>query len=152
MVLVIERIQRAEACERGEPVEDNHFSLSSSAECTEVEYATERYSESQPRVGTKSDKGEDAPRKRRREFMEFALRIQVSNDSSSDEKSTSSRGVYLLAIHRQIDHHNNMLQRRLEHSTKVLRYAEHLAMGDGNDQASGPFHPPELLLIVIGER
>jgi hypothetical protein len=37
-----------------------------SAECTEVEYATERYSESPHPDGTKTDKGDTATRKRRR--------------------------------------------------------------------------------------
>jgi hypothetical protein len=46
-----------------------------SAECTEVKYATELYSDSPPPVGTKTDKGDTAPRKRRRGF---ALRIQLS--------------------------------------------------------------------------
>jgi hypothetical protein len=38
---------------------------------------------------------------------------------------------YLLEIHREIDH-NEMLQRRLAHSTKILRDPEHIAMGEGN--------------------
>ncbi len=78
-----------------------------SAECTEVEYATELYSESPPPVGTKTDK----PRKRGRDFE---LHIQVKLDSSSDEAPTSSRSIYLREI--QVDH-NEMFQRRLAHST-----------------------------------
>jgi hypothetical protein len=102
-----------------------------SAKCTEIEYATERYSESPPPVGTKTDKGDTAPRKRRRDF---APRIQVELDSSSDEAPTSSRSIYLLEIHSKIDH-SKMLQRRLAHSTKLLRNAERIAMGKGNAPA-----------------
>jgi hypothetical protein len=69
---------------------------SCSAECTEVEYATERYLESPLPVGTKTDKGDLAPRKRGRDF---ALRIQVEIDCSSDEAPTSSRSIYLREIH-----------------------------------------------------
>jgi hypothetical protein len=72
----------------------------SSAECTEVEYATERYSESPHPIGTKKDKGHTAQRKMGRDF---ALHIQVELDSSSDEAPTSSRSIYLREIHRQID-------------------------------------------------
>ncbi len=90
-----------------------------SAACTEVEYATERYSESPPPVGTKADKGGPAPWKRGRDF---APCIQVELDPSSDEAPTASRSIYLLEIHRQIDH-NEMLQRRPARSTKMLRDA-----------------------------
>jgi hypothetical protein len=89
----------------------------SSAECTEVECATEQYIESPPPVDTETDKGGPAPRKRGRDF---ALRIQVELDSSSDEAPTSSRYIYLCEIHRQIDH-TEMLQRRLAHSTNLAR-------------------------------
>jgi hypothetical protein len=99
-----------------------------SAECTEIEYATKRYSESPPPVGTKTDKGDTAPRKRGREF---AQNIQVELDFSSDEAPTSPRSIYLREIHLQIDH-NEMLQRRLAHSTKLLHNAERIAMGEGN--------------------
>jgi hypothetical protein len=63
MASVILRIRRAEERERGERAQDHQsvndeklfMSLSnlSFAECTEVEYATDRYSESPPPVGTK---------------------------------------------------------------------------------------------------
>jgi hypothetical protein len=79
-------------------------------------YATEWYSEAPPPVGTKTDKGDTALRKRRRDF---APRIQVKLDSSSDEAPTSSRSIYLREIYRQIDH-NEMLQHRLAHSIKLL--------------------------------
>jgi hypothetical protein len=102
-----------------------------SADCTEVEYATELYSDSPPPDGTKTDKGDTATRKRRRGY---AQRIKVELDSSSDEAPTSSRSIYLREIHRRIDH-NEMLQRRLAHSTKLLRYAERIAMGEGNPPA-----------------
>ncbi len=60
MALVIVRILRAQERERGERAQD-HQSVNgekllvsvTSAECIEVEYATERYSESPPPVGTK---------------------------------------------------------------------------------------------------
>jgi hypothetical protein len=93
-----------------------------SAECTKVEYDTKLYSESPPPVDTKTDKGDTATWKRRRGF---ALHIQVELDSSSDEAPTSSRSIYLLEIHRQIDH-NELLQRWLAHSTKLLRDAERI--------------------------
>ena len=102
-----------------------------SAECTEVEYATEQYSESAPPNCTQTDNGETSTRKRRRGF---APRIQVELDSSSDEAPTSSRSIYLREIHRQIDH-NEMLQRRLAPSTKLLRDAERIAIGEGNAPA-----------------
>jgi hypothetical protein len=70
MALVIARIRRAGERERGERAQDHQsingeklFRSSSSAECTEVEYATDLYSESPPSVGTKTDKGGSAPRK-----------------------------------------------------------------------------------------
>jgi hypothetical protein len=97
---------------------ENLFMSSSCAECTEAEYATEQYSESPPPVGTKIDKGGPAPRKRSRDF---ALRIQVELDSSSDEAPTASRSIFLRGIHLQIDH-NEMLQRRLARSF-VMRSA-----------------------------
>ncbi len=109
----------------------------SSPDCSEVEYATERYSESPPPVGTKTDKGDTAPRKRRRGL---APRIQVELDSSSDEAPTSSRSNYLREIHRQIDH-NEILQRRLAHSTKLLRDAESIALGKGNAPAPQAVRP-----------
>jgi hypothetical protein len=56
MASVIARIRRAEERERGECARDHQsvngekiFMSLTSAECTEVEYATERYSESTPR-------------------------------------------------------------------------------------------------------
>ncbi len=105
---VIARIRLAEERELGERARDHQsvngeklFRASSSAEFTEVEYATERYSESPPPVGTKTEKGDTAPRKRDRNF---ALRIQVELDSSSDEAPNASRFIYLREIHRQIDH------------------------------------------------
>ncbi len=61
-------------------------------------------------------------------------RIHVELDSSSDEAPTSSRSIYLLEINRQIDH-NEMFQCRLAHSTKLLRDAERIAMGDDNPPA-----------------
>ncbi len=79
----------------------------------------------------KTDNGDTAPRKRGRDF---ALRIQMELDSSSDEALTSSRSIYLREIHRHIDH-NEVLQRRLAHSTKLLRDAERIAMGEGNAPA-----------------
>jgi hypothetical protein len=130
MALVIARIRRAEKRERGECAQDHQsvngekiFMSLTSAECTEVECATERYSESPPPVW-----GDTATRKRHRGF---APHIQVELDSSSDEAPTS----YLLEIHCQIDH-NEMLQRRLAHSTKFLSDAERIAMGKGNVPAS----------------
>ncbi len=108
-----------------------------SAECTEVEYATEWYSESLPPVCTKTDKGDTAQRKR---HSDFALRIQVELDSSSDEAPTSSRSIYLLEIHLQIDH-NEMLQLLRAHSTKLLCYAERIAMGEGNAPAPQAVRP-----------
>jgi hypothetical protein len=109
----------------------------SSDDCTEVEYAPERYSESPLPVGTQTDKGDTLPRKRRRGF---APRIQLELDSSSDEAPTSSRSIYLREIHHQIDH-NEMLQRRLAQSTKLLRDAERIAMGEGNPPAPQAVHP-----------
>jgi hypothetical protein len=55
----------------------------------------------------------------------------VELDSSSEEAPTSSRSIYLLEIHRQIDH-NEIIRRWLAHSTKLLRYAERIAMDEGN--------------------
>jgi hypothetical protein len=120
MASVIAHIRRAEERERGERAQlEDHQSVNgeeffmslTSVECTEVEYATELYSESPPPVGTKTDKADTALRKRRRDF---APRIQVELDSSRDEALTSSRSIHLLEIHRQIDH-NEMLQRGLAH-------------------------------------
>jgi hypothetical protein len=108
-----------------------------SAECTEVEYATERYLELPPPDGTKTDKGDTATRKWRRDF---ALHIQVELDSSSNEAPTSSRSIYLREIHSQIDH-NEMLQRRLAHSTKLRRDAERIAMDEGNAPAPQAVRP-----------
>jgi hypothetical protein len=138
MALVIARIRRAKERERGERAQDpwsvngeKLFMSLSSAECTEVEYATEWYSESPPPVSTKTDRGDTVLRKRGRDF---APRMQVELDSSSDEAPTSSRSIHLREIHRQIDH-NEMLQRRLGHSTKLLRDAERIAMGEGSAPA-----------------
>jgi hypothetical protein len=114
----------------------------SSAECTEVAYAPERYSESPPPVCTKIDKGDTALRKRGRDF---APHIQVELDSSSDKAPTSSRSIYLREIHRRTDH-NEMLQRRLAHSTKLLRNAERNAMGEGNAPAPQAIRPLALVL------
>ncbi len=106
--------------------------------CTEVEHSTERYSESPPPVCTKTGKGKPAQRKRCRDF---AQQIQVEYDSSSEEAPTASRSSYLWEIHRQIDH-NDMLQRRLAHSTQLLRYAERIAMSNGKDPAPQVVSPP----------
>jgi hypothetical protein len=74
MASVIARIRRAKEREPAERAQDCQyangeklFSSSSSAECTEVEYATEQYSESLPPVSTKTDKGVPALRKRGRD-------------------------------------------------------------------------------------
>jgi hypothetical protein len=73
------------------------FSSSSPAECTEVENTMERYSESPPPVGTKTDKREPEQLKRSKDF---AQQIQVELDSSSDQAPTqglsqvASRSVY----------------------------------------------------------
>jgi hypothetical protein len=91
---------------------------------------------------TKTDKGDIATRKRRRGF---APRIQVEHDSSSDEAPTSSRSIYLWEIHRHIVH-NEMLQRLLVHSTKLLRDAERIAMGEGNAPAPQAVRPLALAL------
>jgi hypothetical protein len=69
-----------------------------------------------------------------------AQRIQVELDSSSNEAPTSSRSIYLLEIHCQIDH-NEMLQRRLAHSTKLLCDAERIAIGEGNAPAPQAVRP-----------
>jgi hypothetical protein len=110
MALVIARIRRAEERERADSAQDSKyvnrekiFSSSSSAQCTEVEYATEWYSESPPPVCTKTDEGEPAERERHRDF---ALRIQAEYDSSSDEAPTASRSIYVRVIHCQIDHND----------------------------------------------
>ncbi len=144
---VIARIPCAEEHERGERAPDHQnvngekreklFMSVTYAECTEIEYATERYSKSPPPDGTKADKGDTATRKMRRGF---ALPIQVELDSSSDEALTSSRSIYLREIHGQIDH-NEMLQRRLAHSTKLLCDAERIAIGEGNAPASQAVRP-----------
>jgi hypothetical protein len=69
MASVIARIRRAEARERGECAQDHQsvngekLFMSLTAECTEVEYATELYSESPPPVGTKTDKGDTVTRR-----------------------------------------------------------------------------------------
>jgi hypothetical protein len=115
MASVIARILRAEEREQGERAQDRQcvngekcFSSSSSAECTEFEYATKRYSESSPPVGTKTGKGAP-PQKRDRDF---APRIQVEHGSSSDEAPTGSRStIYLWEIHhqrRQVGHNNTL--------------------------------------------
>ncbi len=144
MASVIARIRCAEERKLGKRAPDHQtvngeklFMSVTSAECTEVEYATERYSESPPPDGTKTDKGDTAMLKRRRGF---APRIQVELDSSSDEAPTASRSIYLLEIHRQI-YHNEMLQRQLAHSTKLLRNAERIAMGEGNAPAPQAVRP-----------
>jgi hypothetical protein len=61
----------------------------------------------------------------------------VELNSSSDEALTSSRSIYLREIHLQIDH-NEMLQRRLAHSTKLLCYAERIAMAEGKGAGGWP--------------
>jgi hypothetical protein len=48
-----------------------------------------------------------------------APHIQVELDSSRDKAPTCSKSIHLREIHRQIDH-NEMLQRWLGHSTKLL--------------------------------
>ncbi len=65
MAAVLARIRCAEERERGERARDHQnvngeqlFMSVTSAECTEVEYATERYSESPPPNGTKTDNGD----------------------------------------------------------------------------------------------
>ncbi len=62
MALVIARIRCTEERERGECAQDHQsvngeklFMSVTSTECMEVEYATERYSESPPPVGTKTE-------------------------------------------------------------------------------------------------
>ncbi len=145
MASVLARILCAEERERGVRATVNGeklFMSVTSAECTEVEYATERYSESPPPDGTKTDNGDTATRKWRRGF---ATRIQVELDSSSDEAPTSSRSIYLREIHRQIDH-NEILQRRLAHSTKLLRDVERIAIGEGNAPAPQAVRPLALAM------
>jgi hypothetical protein len=129
MGLVIVHIRCAEERERAKRTQDHEyvngeklFGSSSSAQCMEVEYATKRFSESPPPVGTKTDKGEPAAGKR---SWDFAQRIQVEHDSSSDKAPTASRVISLLEIHCQIDH-NDMLQRRLAHRAKLLHDADSL--------------------------
>ncbi len=78
----------------------------------------------------------------------MAPRIQVELDSSSDEAPTSSRSIYLRAIHRQIDH-NEMLQLRLAHSTKLLRDAERIAIGKGNAPAPQAVRPLALAMCPM---
>ncbi len=151
MGLVIARFRRAEerAGERGERAQDHQsvngeklFMSLSSAECTvtEVQYATEQYSESPPPVGTKTDtgKGNTAPRKSGRDF---ASRLQVELDSSSDEAQTSSRSIYLREIHwhSQIDHCDNLnkiVQRRPAHWHSTI-----IAMREGNAPAPQAVRP-----------
>ncbi len=149
MASVLARIRSAEERERGERSRDHQnvngerlFMSVTSAECTEVEYATKRYSKSPPPDGTKTDNGNTSTRKRRRGF---APRIQVELDSSSDEAPSSSRSIYLREIHRQIDH-NEMLQRLLAHSTKLLRDAELIAIGEGNAPAPQVVRPLALAM------
>jgi hypothetical protein len=57
---------------------------------------------------------------------------RVELASFSDEAPTASRSINLRKIHRQIDY-NDMLKRRLAHSTKLLHNTVHIAMGYGND-------------------
>jgi hypothetical protein len=71
MASVIARILRAEECYRGERAQDRQsvngeklFIPFSSVECTEVDYATERYSESPTPIGTKTVKSDTAPLKK----------------------------------------------------------------------------------------
>ena len=73
MAFVIALIRCAEERERCECAQDHQsvigeklFMSVTSVECTELEYAIERYSESPLPVGTKTDKGDTATRKRRR--------------------------------------------------------------------------------------
>ncbi len=101
------------------------FSSLSSAECTEIEYVTEWYSESPSPV----DKGELS----RKQHRNFAQRMQVElssrDNSSCNEAPTASRSVYIRGIHHHIDH-NDGLQRRLAYSTQLISTAEHIATGD----------------------
>jgi hypothetical protein len=154
MALVIALIRLAEECERADRAQDREyvngeklFSSSSSAQYTEVEYATERYSESP--VGTKTDKGVKGEPAQRKRLRGFAHRIHGDYDSSSDEPLIASKSFYLREIHRQIDH-NDMLQRRLAHSTKLLHDVERIAMGDGNDLAPQAVVPLPLFHRLIG--
>jgi hypothetical protein len=149
MASVLARIRCAEERERGERARDHQtvngeqlFMSVTSAECTEVEYATERYSELPPPNGTKTDNGDTSTRKRCRDF---APRIQVELSSSSDEAPTSSRSIDLQEIRRQIDR-NEKLQRRLAHSTKLLRDAERIAIGEGNAPAPQAVRPLALAM------
>jgi hypothetical protein len=82
MASVISRIWRAEERERGERAQDHQsvndetlFMSLTSEECTEVEYATDLYSESPPPVGTKTDKGDTVQRKRGRDFQATKPRL-----------------------------------------------------------------------------
>ena len=93
------------ACDHQTVNGEKLFMSVTSAECTEVEYATEQYSESPPPDGTKTDKCDTATRKRRRGF---APRIQVELSSSSDEAPTSSRSICLREVHRQIDRNEKL--------------------------------------------
>ncbi len=69
------------------------------------------------------------------------------------EAPTSSRSLCLREIHRQIDH-NKMLQRQLAHSTKLLRYAERIAMGEGNAPAPQAVRPlaPAINAFLRGQQ
>ncbi len=67
--------------------------------------------------------------------------LQVTKPRLPRSRSrSSSRSIYLREIHRQIDH-NEMLQRRLAHSTKLLRDAECIAIGEGNAPAPQAVRP-----------
>ncbi len=65
--------------------------------------------------------------------------------SSRDKAPISSRSIYLREIHHQIDH-NEKLQRRLAHSTKLVRDAERIAIGEGNDPAPQAVRPLALAM------
>jgi hypothetical protein len=146
---VLARIRSAEERERSERARDHQtvngeqlFMSVTSAECTEVEYATKRYTESRPPNSTKTDNGNTSTRKMRRGF---AQHIQVELSSSSDEAPTSSRSIFLREIHCQIGR-NEKLQRRLAHSTKLLRNAERIAIGEGNAPAPQAIRPLTLAM------
>ncbi len=84
----------------------------------------------------------------RKRHRDFAQQIQVEHDSSSDEAPTASRSIFLRGIHHQIDG-NDMLQRRLAHSTKLLRNAERIAMGNGRNPAPLPLHDIACWLVLL---
>jgi hypothetical protein len=104
---------------------------SSSAECTKIEHATDRYSASQPpcrpmarkqfsddTAPAADTKGEQSRKARR----DFALWMQVKLDSSSGEAPSPSRSAVLREIHSQIDY-NAKLHSQIDYITKILRNA-----------------------------